>query len=202
MNTLVFDLGGVLMKHNMQGCISAFISLMGEDNMHKVLGLLTNGEGVPGSLMDKYEQGVVSTDFFIAEILKHSVHGATADDVRKAWITMHGGIPEERLDFLQTLRTKGYRMYLLSNNNDIHWRDVLAKYPLDGLFDGMFASHIMHLCKPDKRMFEEVFAVIGGNPAETVFIDDLEANRRAAQEAVGWNTCASLDELKELLLCD
>lgn len=32
-----------------------------------------------------------------------------------------------------------------------------------------------------------------------VFVDDMEDNRLAAQQFVGWQTCASIEELKELL---
>ena len=198
-DTIVFDLGGVLMTHNMQGCIKAFVELMGEDNMHHVLGLGSDGEGVEGTLMERYECGNISTQDFVSEILRYSREGATAEDVKSAWITMHGGISKERLEYLTQLKNSGYRLFLLSNNNELHWNDVLTKYHLEKYFDKLFASHIIHCSKPCRRIFEEVAAAIGSNAVQTVFIDDLKANRLMAEETVGWHTCESIEALKTLL---
>ena len=45
----------------------------------------------------------------------------------------------------------------------------------------------MHLAKPDVEIFNEALAVAGINAAETIFIDDSEANCIAA-EKVGIST--------------
>lgn len=46
MQVYVFDLGGVLIRLNVNRCMRAFETLMGEDNMRAVLGMDSNGEGV------------------------------------------------------------------------------------------------------------------------------------------------------------
>ncbi len=198
-DTLIFDLGGVLMQHNIQGSVDAFLTLMGEEAMQTILGLRTDGEGQTGTLMEKYEKGDITTKYFIDTILKHSRPGTTPQEIRSAWITMHAGIPQQRIDYLKQLKQNGFRMYLLSNNNELHWRDVLSTYPLAEIFDGMFASHELHCCKPDKKIFCEVTKIIKSDPQATIFIDDLEANRRIAEQTIGWRTCASIEELKGLL---
>ncbi|MBQ9338997.1 MAG: HAD hydrolase-like protein [Paludibacteraceae bacterium] len=199
-DTIVFDLGGVLMTHNMRGCIDAFLSLMGKEAMTNVLGLGTDGEGAEGTLMEKYELGNISTDDFINGILCYCKTGTTFDDVKKAWITMHGEIPADRLDYLRELKHNNYRLFMLSNNNELHWADVMTKYHLDKYFDKMFASHIMHCSKPSRLLFEEVAKQIGVESDRVIFIDDLLANRQMAQEAVGWRTCDSVETLKKMRL--
>ncbi len=199
-DTLIFDLGGVLMKHNMQGCINSFVDLLGEDKVRHALGLGSDGEGATDSLMIRYEQGLVSTDEFINAIMEEAKPGTTRQDVINAWLSMHDHIPEERLQYVRMLRNQGYRTVLLSNNNDLHWHDVMSKYPVSECFDRFFLSHEMHLSKPDPCMFIQIAEVLDTAPERTVFIDDLEQNRIAAEQTVGWHTCADIEELKQMLI--
>ncbi|MBR1809665.1 MAG: HAD family phosphatase [Paludibacteraceae bacterium] len=198
-DTLIFDLGGVLMKHNMQGCIAAFTELLGEDGVQQYLGLASNGEGAADSLMIQFEQGLVSAEQFVSEVLKHCQEGTTEQQVTDAWLRMHAGIPADRLEYVRSLRRQGFQTYLLSNNNELHWQDVLDHYPIADCFDRVFLSHEMHLSKPDPRMFVAIAEELVTEPERTIFIDDIEENRVAANLAVGWKTCAGLDELRQML---
>ena len=58
--TIVLDMGGVLMNHNMPECIARFTDILGEEQMKTILGLATNGEGTADSLMEQYERGDIS----------------------------------------------------------------------------------------------------------------------------------------------
>lgn len=198
-DTLIFDLGGVLMQHNMKGCIDAFCRLLGEEGMQQYLGLGANGEGAADSLMIRFEQGLVSAEEFVEEVQKHCIAGTTKQQVIDAWLKMHAGIPVERLDYVRSLRRQGFQTYLLSNNNELHWQDVLDHYPITDCFDRVFLSHEMHLSKPDSRMFIAIAEELVTEPERTIFIDDIEENRVAANVAVGWQTCASVDELRQML---
>ena len=198
-DTIIFDLGGVLMNLNIKRCIASFEALMGEETTRHILGMDTDGEGVAETLMQKYEAGLVTTDEFIGEILKYCKEGTTPQQVTEAWISMHDGIPQERIGYLRKLHDEGYRICLLSNNNDIHWNDVCEKYDIGDCFDHVFLSHILHCSKPDEKIFRHVCSVVNSNPRHTVYIDDLEANRKAASRIAGWRTCADIEQLKDLL---
>ena len=198
-DTIIFDLGGVLMQHNMQGCVAAFREILGEEGVAHYLGLADNGEGENDSLMIQFEQGTVSAEEFVAEILKHSKEGTTEQQVIDAWLSMHAGIPRERLDYVFKLHRDGYHIVLLSNNNELHWADVVNHYPINTCFDHIFLSHEMHLSKPDPEMFKIINKELGCDPDKTVFVDDIEVNRLEAEHAVGWHTCSSVEELKQLL---
>ena len=108
---------------------------------------------------------------------------------------MHGGIPEERLQRIQCWADAGHHLYMLSNNNDLHWHHVFSHYDLS-MFRHCYASHLLHLAKPDPRIYQAVDQAIreqeGNQPF--YFVDDLEANRLPAEQ-LGWRTFASLDEL-------
>ena len=49
-------------------------------------------------------------------------------------------------------------------------------------FEETFLSYEMHLAKPDKAIFEKILNDANLLPEETLFIDDLEANCKAAEE--------------------
>lgn len=152
---IILDLGGVLMRHNMPECLARFERLLGKEQMAQVLGLQSNAEGTLDSLVDKYEKGDISTDTFVDTILAHSYEGATREEVVAAWNSMHGGIPEERLQLIQRWADAGHHLYMLSNNNDLHWHHVFSHYDLS-MFRHCYASHLLHLAKPDPRIYQAV----------------------------------------------
>lgn len=81
-----------------------------------------------------------------------------------------------------------YRLALLSNTNDLHYR-VFRRQFADTLdrFDHLVASHLVGLRKPEPEIYRHVEQLTGTAPAECLFIDDLATNREAA-EALGWGT--------------
>ena len=205
---IILDLGGVLMRHNMPECLARFERLLGKEQMAQVLGLQSNAEGTLDSLVDKYEKGDISTDTFVDTILAHSYEGATREEVAAAWNSMHGGVSEERLQLIQRWADAGHHLYMLSNNNDLHWHHVFSHYDLS-MFRHCYASHLLHLAKPDPRIYQAVDQAIReqeglqetpqlhealGDNHSFYFVDDLEANRLPAEQ-LGWRTFASLDEL-------
>ena len=203
---IILDLGGVLMRHNMPECLARFERLFptnrdksGKEQMAQVLGLQSNAEGTLDSLVDKYEKGDISTDEFVDTILAHSREGATREEVVAAWNSMHGGIPEDRLQLIRQWADAGHHLYMLSNNNDLHWHHVFSHYDLS-MFRHCYASHLLHLAKPDPRIYQAVDQAIrkqeGNQPF--YFVDDLEANRLPAEQ-LGWQTFASLDELAPIV---
>lgn len=191
---IILDMGGVLMQHNIPGCIARLKELTGANFPR--LGMDDKGEGT--ELMGQFERGLVSLDDFLTQVLALCRQGTTREQVFEAWVTIHAGIPAERLNYVHQLKAQGYRLYLLSNNNDACWQDIASQYDMS-VFDELFLSHWIHIIKPDAALFEYVQKRLNLNPDETVFVDDIEVNRLAAQRAVGWRTAESLEALKAML---
>jgi putative hydrolase of the HAD superfamily len=85
------------------------------------------------------------------------------------------------LDAIRELRQAGLRTALLSNS----WGN--GDYPrhlFPGLFDVVVISAEVGMRKPEERIFRHTARLLGLEPQECVFIDDVEANIAAA-EAVG-----------------
>ena len=186
--TIILDMGGVLMNHNMPECIARFTAILGEEKMKSVLGLASNGEGTANSLMEQYERGEVSTEHFVSTILEHAQAGTTREEVIAAWNAMHGGIPAERLQHIRQWKDAGHRLFLLSNNNDLHWHDVFSHYDMS-MFEHCFASHLLHVSKPDPKIYQLVDNQLHEWNCEEPFhfVDDILINRQTAQQ-LGWQT--------------
>ena len=193
--TIILDMGGVLMNHNMPECIARFTDILGKENMETILGLASNGEGTAGSLMEQYERGDISTDAFIDGIMQYAVRPTTREEIIAAWNAMHGGIPAERLDLIRTWKDKGHRLFLLSNNNELHWEHILSQYDMS-MFEYCFASHLMHMSKPDPRIYEFVDNQLRAWNCEPPFhfVDDILINRTTAEQ-FGWHTYETIYDL-------
>ena len=204
-NTVVFDLGGVLIGLNVPRCVGNFKRLMGEDNVRNILGIDDEGEGVVAvsaatrQLMHDYEYGNITTDDFLQSVCSYCHAGTTIEDVREAWLSMLGELPQQKLDYIASLHKAGYKTVLLSNSNELHWDPIFEQFHLDRYFDRIFASHLLHMAKPNREIFEHVEREAQIDSAHTIYVDDLEKNRAAGERFLGWKTCESVDELKKIL---
>jgi putative hydrolase of the HAD superfamily len=104
-------------------------------------------------------------------------------------------------DAVRTIRAAGLRTGLLSNS----WG--MADYPrhlFPGMFDVVVISAEVGMRKPEERIFRHAAGLLGLDPAECVFVDDIEVNVTAA-ESVGMTAilhtdpAATLTRLGELL---
>ena len=186
--TIILDMGGVLMQHNMPECIKRFQAMLGNRVMQNVLGLASNGEGIEDTLMEQYEKGDISTDHFINTILQYASQETTREDVIAAWNAMHGGIPIERMQLIKEWKKAGHHLFLLSNNNELHWEDINQVYDMS-VFDQCFASQLMHISKPALGIYEAVDTHLKSLGCEQPFhfVDDIAINRHVA-EILGWVT--------------
>ena len=87
----------------------------------------------------------------------------------------------EMIDLMASLRDRGYRMALLTNNVrewEPVWRPML---PVDEIFETVVDSGFVGMRKPDPAIYELTVARLEGISAEQcLFIDDTEINCDAA----------------------
>lgn len=195
---IVFDFGGVLMRHNIEGCKEAFRQFMSDEDIYNVLGI-GNKEG--WTLLRRFDAGYLSKYSFVEQLLKHCARGTTNKMIIDALNVMHAGIPEGTWMKLRLLKRKGFHLYLMSNTNEIHWEHTQSLYEdlIDECFEDVFLSFKMDCAKPDKVFYKKVDSAIHADPKQTYFVDDLEENRHAAKKLVKWQTCADFKELIEKL---
>lgn len=180
---LLFDLGGVIMNINKDRCADSFRRL-GMENPGRFLG----DYGQKGPFLE-LEEGKITSEEFRAAIRPYFAPGVTDEQIDDAFCDFLLGIPVERLRQLEKLHAT-YNIYMLSNTNPIMWhRNILNEFKKDGhdvdyYFDGCMTSFDAKVCKPDARIFELTLSRFGLKAEEVTFLDDSEANCRAA-EALG-----------------
>jgi putative hydrolase of the HAD superfamily len=170
-DAIIFDLGGVIINLDYQLTIEAF----------KKLGIVNFEEmytqAKQNNLFDDFETGKISSQHFINSLLPFLPSGTSANKVVHAWNAMILDFPKKRLELLDQLNSK-YRVFLLSNTNDIHLQAVnrslanTTDRKLDTYFEKVYLSHEVKLRKPHKEIFELVCTEQNLNPETTIFIDD------------------------------
>ena len=167
---ILFDLGGVILNIDYQLTISAFEKL-GMTNPS-----LFYSKKAQSSLFDKIELGKIGGPFFLKKLQKYSKN-AKYTEVENAWNAMLLDIPQNRLSLIKNL-TNTYKIFLLSNTNEIHikaFREKLGKKKWEAfssLFDKIYLSHQIGLRKPNKETFELILNQNCLRPNEVFFIDD------------------------------
>ena len=178
---IVFDLGGVLVDLDFKSAING-LQKAGFANVKEQLQAFDR-EGI----FQKFELGEMTAEEFRSAIRENSTVTLTDEEVDALWNLMLLEIPREKLELILHLRGK-YMVYLLSNTNSIHW-DYVCKnafnyrgFRVSDYFEKTFLSFEMHLAKPDKAIFERMLEDANLLAEETLFIDDSEANCKAAAE--------------------
>jgi len=139
-------------------------------------------------LMNNYEMGLLTSEKFITEIQNHFPK-AEVNEITSAWNSIILDFPEYRLEFLEKLKVTGkYRLFLLSNTNDLHIARVKEVMGLEKwqrfkkCFEQFYLSQQIHLRKPSAAIYKYVLEENDLTAQETLFIDDTEENIAAASK--------------------
>lgn len=172
---IIFDLGNVIINIDTQKTAQEMQKL-GFKDFEKSYSLLSQT-----NLFDSLEKGFIKPEEFHNEINSQLEKEKSSEEIDKAWGAMLLDFPKERIELLKKLGKK-YRLFLLSNTNEIHFhqynRDLVNQFGFDlnSLFEKAYYSFELGMRKPDAEIFEYVLNDAGLNPFETVFIDDLDKN--------------------------
>lgn len=170
-DTIIFDLGGVILNLDYSKTTKAFQEL-GLQNFEEIY-----AQANQTSIFDDFETGKISAQHFINLLLPYLPVGTSANKVVHAWNAMILDFPSERLELLLELR-KTKKVILLSNTNEIHIQAVkrsLAKTTsesFESFFDKVYLSHEIGMRKPNQDIFQFVCEDQNIEPKRTIFIDD------------------------------
>tara|TARA_R110001632_G_scaffold43376_6_gene110096 strand:+ start:98349 stop:98963 length:615 start_codon:yes stop_codon:yes gene_type:complete len=193
---IVFDFGDVFINLDKQATLSELYKLGVREVSEEMF-----------EVSKLYEVGNSSTREFIDKFIEMFPQ-ITEANFKNAWNAILKDFPDHRFDFLKSLVTsKKYRLFLLSNTNDLHiswvqenWgQELFAEFK--NCFEQFYLSHELHLRKPNADIYEFVLNENNLKPEETFFIDDTQENTRTA-EKLGikvWNINPSTEDVIDLL---
>jgi putative hydrolase of the HAD superfamily len=139
-------------------------------------------EGFEPNPIHALERGECTNEEFetlLAAELTHVDGGPVRADGLLRRMFAAGVLQADMIDLVRSLRQTGLRTALLSNS----WGTGGDEYPrhlFGELFDVVVISAEVGMRKPEERIFRHTAALLGLEPAECVFIDDIEANVTAA----------------------
>lgn len=185
---IIFDYGNVIFLIDFKRTQHTFTEL-GIENVEKFFAHTGHDP-----LFDEFEKGNITSAEFRDGIRRITgISSLSDEEIDRAWNTLLIGVPPVNHKILLELK-KRYRTFLLSNNNEIHYKWIMdylkREYNLEdnsGFFEKDYYSHLMGKRKPNPDIFEQVLQENNLDPAETLFIDDSPQHLRTAQE-LGFNT--------------
>lgn len=182
---VVFDFGGVFIDSPFAALAAAAVQrgFSPEELALAVFGDYATDTDHPWHRLERGEVTVIDAR---AEIMaSHSLpDGSPLDPFELLTALAGGGVREEMVEFCRSLRRRGLRTGLLTNNAkefEEFWRPLL---PLDELFDDVVDSSEVGLRKPNPAIYRLALERLGVAPEEAAFVDDAPGNVAGA-EAVG-----------------
>ena len=170
---IVLDLGGVILDFDHLSICSKLSALCN-------LSPNTIYEKIFSSGLEKlYDEGRISSEEFFrlgSELLNLDISFV---DFIKIWVEIFS----ENINIsnlLRQLKIDGYKLYLLSNTNVLHFDYCYHQFDILKIFDKYILSYKVGARKPDKEIFSELIKTSGQHPSLHLFIDDRIENVEAA----------------------
>ena len=124
----------------------------------------------------------------------------SVDDFLQRWFEEEHCLNEPILDMIQTLRGRGHRCVIATNQERYRLAYMKNQMGFGGLFDKVFGSADVGAVKPAIDFFDEVTRRLRVRPSDIIFWDDTLQNVRRAR-TYGWNAeCFSgMEEFRRTL---
>ncbi len=178
---LIFDLGNVIINIDVPLTVQALVELAPEKSASLAQEVLKT------DFFFDFEVGRINDQEFREGMRAKLGDHVTDEAIDLAWNALLLDIPPARLDLIQALR-EDYRLFLLSNTNNIHIECIVRQMEEEGqpaleeLFEKVYYSHDMGLRKPDPEIYQQVLEENSLIAEETAFLDDNESNIISARE--------------------
>ena len=188
-DSIIFDLGGVIVNLDYGLTIWAFSQLAGYDITQQY------SQQKQADLFSKFEIGSITAAEFRQGLMRLLGFEAGADAIDQAWNALILEFPPERVELLRQLGRRK-RIFLLSNINELHLATSDRKFAeamgtdigtLADQFERAYYSHLVCDRKPNASIFQRVIDENNLDPAKTLFLDDTAHNLVGAQQ-VGLQT--------------
>ncbi|MDE2315041.1 MAG: HAD family phosphatase [Xanthomonadaceae bacterium] len=178
-DTVVFDLGGVLIDWNPRYLYRRLFD--NEAAMERFLaGVCTSAWNEQQDAGRPWSEAV---DSLSAQFPQHA--GLIAA-YRDGWREMLGGVIQGSVDLLAELKRRGVRLYALTNwsHETFPLAKEIERFGFLHSFEGIVVSGEERLIKPDPRIYQRLLGRYAIEPGRAVYIDDARRNVDAA-EALG-----------------
>lgn len=188
-DSIIFDLGGVIVNLDYGLTIQAFSKLAGYDITRQY------SQQRQADIFSQFEVGDIAAAEFRQGLMQLLKFEASDDAIDQAWSALIIDFPPERVELVRQLGQQK-RIFLLSNINELHLVTSDLKFAeamgtdigtLADQFERAYYSHLVCDRKPNASIFQRVIDENNLDPAKTLFLDDTAHNLVGAQQ-VGLHT--------------
>jgi putative hydrolase of the HAD superfamily len=206
---VLFDFGGVFTDSPFEA-FNIYARKIGA-SAEQVLDIVFGGYGNDGAHpWHCVERGEITLEKARGDILSIGREQGLDVDVWDVFVAMAdngGGLRQELVDYVRTIRKAGLVTGIITNNVAEfreHWRAML---PVDELFDFVVDSSEVGIRKPNPAIFKKALEIAEVAPEQAIFLDDFEGNVVAADalnirsilvDGDGAKTVADLDAVLRL----
>jgi len=178
--TVVFDLGGVLIDWNPEYLFRKIFE--DEAEMRHFLEKIATPDW--NEQQDAGRPLAEATEWLVE---RHPEHEVAIRAYYGRWEEMLGGAIRETVAILEEIHTRDeHRLYALTNWSAETFPIARERYAFLQRFEGILVSGEEKLKKPDTRIYRLLFERYGFEPERALFIDDSLRNVEGARE-VGFN---------------
>jgi len=195
---VVFDVGGVLLDWNPQRVLAQFYP---DPALRRHVGAALFG----GTDWIDFDRGTLSETDLLTALVTRS--GRPAPEMKDLFLALRASLTPktDTIGLLETLHARGIPLYCLSNMADSIYAHLAPQHGFWARFQGIVISGQIQLLKPERAIYEYLVTRYGLNAAETVFLDDIEANvigaRAAGLQALQFHDAADAErQLADLLV--
>jgi epoxide hydrolase-like predicted phosphatase len=172
---IIFDLGNVLLDFNPKVYVQSKIT---EEKVEEIYKCIFQSE--EWAMLDR---GIISEEDSKANIINRNIENEKLINlIFENWYDILVPI-KNNVDVLKKLKQSGYKVYYLSNFHLAAFEHVTKNHDFFQCFDGGVVSYKEKLLKPEKEIYEKIIERYNLDPSQTVFIDDLKENVKAAMES-------------------
>lgn len=153
---------------------------------------------------DEFDLGILPYEAIMEKYVeRYPVH----EDAIRYFLTHYDQMPVPRpkvYEQVERLMDRGMKAYILSNYPDVLFASHTKLIPFMDRLSGKVVSSSIHVMKPDRRIYETLFAEYGILPGESIFFDDRMVNVEASIAAGMDAVCVGSEEalIRELAKLD
>lgn len=170
---IIFDYGNVIETVDRNMFLKGLAGKHTDKTVHQLDELIYGSE-----LLLNYEKGLLTSEEMFKKVVRMCGLSISKQEFEKVFTSICKPIPST-IRLIRKLK-KNYKIGILSNTNELCFKNIIMVSEIFPLFDAVTVSYKLKSMKPEKIIFNDIINKLKLAPQECVFIDDMAEYAEAA----------------------